>query len=642
MSVPEALADHVRASAGRGQRLDEGVARFLQEGFGADLSAVRIHTDERADQCARLLGARAFTAGADVYFAGGRPRGRTGLWLLAHEIAHVVQQAGYRPQGVAVMRPGPRFELDADADAAAGAVLAGAKLRRSGVRPIARRLTEGEAVVVQCHSSWEHRMQGEIPPAILEKLVKDRLDESHWRDICRKLREFYVMWEKDGNIDKAAIDNAWSNMNVGQDWGDLSTVVLDKSGLVVTYGELNALPDYMANPGVIDEQPREMLEPIFQTMRQESHDHLADLIFQGHRTFKGAIKWNTGTLIDKIMDASYMDSHTQSLGTNRTNALLARNACHFAPYSWYRWQQFHKIARDQAQKSYAATDQGVKDRCRYQAVINNGYADHFLQDSFASGHLINKTLVMQWFVEWVSSVWYNYVARWDDSVKYMTSLRQPGLSARQLYDPEAPGAIYDPQTAEEQASRQARMDMCGVMADQATKDLSYDRYLWFMSSMAAQLASGAMHDHYCEKGLWVSSRDHPTPYQVYGDEHLLDGGDGVRIAAETSLMSRHAIQEILGTGTTSIKISDIYNRFPSSAASHQHEEQIELLTWHGKARDTAFNEVFKYNLSRIKSFIGGFRTMPNVSQDMPTITEDDMTAPGYEMSEPAGRALLTQ
>ena len=37
-----------------------------------------------------------------------------------------------------------------------------------------------------------------------------------------------------------------------------------------------------------------------------------------------------------------------------------------------------------------------------QALIKNGYADHFLQDSFAAGHLVNKTLVMQWWVEFVN------------------------------------------------------------------------------------------------------------------------------------------------------------------------------------------------------------------------------------------------
>jgi hypothetical protein len=62
---------------------------------------VRVHTDARAAAAASGLGARAFTLGADLFFAAGeyRPRTRAGLRLLAHELVHVAQQGAAGPRG---------------------------------------------------------------------------------------------------------------------------------------------------------------------------------------------------------------------------------------------------------------------------------------------------------------------------------------------------------------------------------------------------------------------------------------------------------------------------------------------------------------------------------------------------------------
>ena len=72
-------------------------AHYLAD--GVDFDSIRVHYTDTAgagaDPACRALGARAFTAGADIYFAAGqfRPGTRSGLWLLAHEVAHVVQQS---------------------------------------------------------------------------------------------------------------------------------------------------------------------------------------------------------------------------------------------------------------------------------------------------------------------------------------------------------------------------------------------------------------------------------------------------------------------------------------------------------------------------------------------------------------------
>jgi len=59
------------------------------------LSAVRVHTDARAAESARVVGAQAYTVGQHVVFAAGEyaPQTERGKSLLAHELAHVAQQA---------------------------------------------------------------------------------------------------------------------------------------------------------------------------------------------------------------------------------------------------------------------------------------------------------------------------------------------------------------------------------------------------------------------------------------------------------------------------------------------------------------------------------------------------------------------
>jgi hypothetical protein len=72
---------------------------FFEQRFGYGLSQVRVHADRKAAESARALSAEAFTLGSDVGFAEGRyqPGSREGRHLLAHELAHVIQQGAAPP-----------------------------------------------------------------------------------------------------------------------------------------------------------------------------------------------------------------------------------------------------------------------------------------------------------------------------------------------------------------------------------------------------------------------------------------------------------------------------------------------------------------------------------------------------------------
>ncbi len=79
-----------------GSALDGGTRRFMEQRFGYDFSRVRIHNDSEAADSARDVSANAYTVGSSIVFNHGKyqPHSPSGRKLLAHELAHVVQQGG--------------------------------------------------------------------------------------------------------------------------------------------------------------------------------------------------------------------------------------------------------------------------------------------------------------------------------------------------------------------------------------------------------------------------------------------------------------------------------------------------------------------------------------------------------------------
>jgi Domain of unknown function (DUF4157) len=116
-----------------GQPLDETTRESMESQFGSDFANVRVHAGSNAADSARGLNARAFTTGAHIVFGKGEytPTSCSGRWLLAHELAHVVQQSRElsRSQGFAgslsrVPSPEVQRKLIATGDPAGFAALA--------------------------------------------------------------------------------------------------------------------------------------------------------------------------------------------------------------------------------------------------------------------------------------------------------------------------------------------------------------------------------------------------------------------------------------------------------------------------------------------------------------------------------------
>ena len=125
------LIQTLKRRQGAGTALDDRTASRMGGAFGADFSAVRLHTDNEAGQVSRAVQAKAFTHGSDIYFAKGAyaPSTPGGEHLLAHELAHVTQPDTAGAPTIGRADDPAEAHADRVADSVMGA------LRRQSVQP---------------------------------------------------------------------------------------------------------------------------------------------------------------------------------------------------------------------------------------------------------------------------------------------------------------------------------------------------------------------------------------------------------------------------------------------------------------------------------------------------------------------------
>jgi len=127
-SIAPPIVHDVLRSPGR--PLDGDTRDFMEPRFAHDFSRVRVHTDASAAASARAVNASAYTVGRDIVFAENHyaPATAAGTRLLAHELAHTIQQngAGAAASTPAPLNIGPRADTrENEADQSAAAILAG-------------------------------------------------------------------------------------------------------------------------------------------------------------------------------------------------------------------------------------------------------------------------------------------------------------------------------------------------------------------------------------------------------------------------------------------------------------------------------------------------------------------------------------
>jgi hypothetical protein len=119
-AVPAALPHHAATSAApsvvqnvlsaSGRPLDPSARAMFEPRFGRSFAHVRVHEGEQAARSAQAINALAFTYGRHIVFNAGRydASSTDGRRLIAHELAHVVQQA---ESGPSIQRMAPCPDL---------------------------------------------------------------------------------------------------------------------------------------------------------------------------------------------------------------------------------------------------------------------------------------------------------------------------------------------------------------------------------------------------------------------------------------------------------------------------------------------------------------------------------------------------
>jgi hypothetical protein len=132
----EADPQAIQSQLTSGNSLDGAVRARMESAFGHDFSRVRVHTDGQAANLSSSLNARAFTIDSDIAFGTGeyQPGTLIGDALLAHELAHVVQQGGGPSAGAPLQKGENAYNsLEEDADLSAVNAVASIWSRAKGV-----------------------------------------------------------------------------------------------------------------------------------------------------------------------------------------------------------------------------------------------------------------------------------------------------------------------------------------------------------------------------------------------------------------------------------------------------------------------------------------------------------------------------
>lgn len=125
-----------RASAAEGQPLPSSVTQHIGRSTSADLSSIRVHTDDGSHRTAEDLHANAFTIGRDIHFGAGqfRPGTPAGDRVIAHEVAHAIQPDDSSGAGEHATVSNRSDAAESEADDAAGAWMSGRSFAPSARR----------------------------------------------------------------------------------------------------------------------------------------------------------------------------------------------------------------------------------------------------------------------------------------------------------------------------------------------------------------------------------------------------------------------------------------------------------------------------------------------------------------------------
>ena len=195
----------------------------------------------------------------------------------------------------------------------------------------------------------------------------------------------------------------------------------------------------------------------------------------------------------------------------------------------------------------------------------NAFGEHYLQDSFAGGHLINKGFVMAVAMEHASYATKKWRGMNDARIGVLQTAtahsdayqvpqaaqdkiddRKAGRPARANVLDNRKLKARDPQSALESAKQAGGTKAAGKRNEMAASGIdpntmSFEQYRTWLNDLWIQKITNTLHDKYCLKGLEVASPDKPAIFKIYGDSNMMRSGEGAEYTAGTSEMSRRSI-----------------------------------------------------------------------------------------------------
>ena len=466
----------------------------FERAFAADFSGVRVHRDSP-----RASGVHALTHNDEIHVARGiEPHDR----LIAHELAHVVQQRSGAPRA-------PALAAELDADEAAQDALDG-----KPARP--RAAYQG----AQAYEAWEHRALGDARGGAGRRIRLPNGIELTYGQIVALSGDFYRSPE---------------------------------ALLAAPAAELQQILDVMerertqaaASPTHAPTQDEVNANNAAYELATTDHDR------QGYRIDTlGGDADGTGGSHGEVREGEHVESGAPGAQASFLD-LASENAAHFSPENIRNnWIPKHQLALDLARQAWQArhpgalptptapgtaasaregetlepqaprtpgpdTRPGVADagvtapdaeRHEAEAWLTAAFADHYLTDAFASGHLIS------------GSVGRTMCQAFYDANK--------GAIASACWE----CAIQDGMPADNAA--------VVVLAFQS-----------FLESRAPSLLLKTVHDVYNRDGIEVTNALGQT-WLTIGDAHLGGSPDTIAMAELASQASRDAVQDVLDTGGT--------------------------------------------------------------------------------------------
>jgi len=343
-----------------GQALDPASRAFFEPRFGFDFSQIRVHADEKAARSAHLIGAAAYTAGQSIVFGRDsfRPDDGTGRRLIAHELTHVVQQAGNDAAGgIQRYEAGEHAQFGETGQYLKELINARSQAyvvkRGDSIASIAAAFGVTRSALIQRNKGQIKKFPaagGESVPGTAAKTVPGFL-------IGARIEIPPVLNE--------AMQDALTTDELSYQAGKP-----DAAGrrATVNYGEGIAMGgDLFESPEQIDATDKSKIENMQSLIKGEKKSAKTG-------TFVGTDEWQKAT-DDRFVDlATKNEAHFAPSDPALVKAGPAGAANHKST-----WEKYHKNALYSSQG-------GNKD----QALEINSFADHFLTDAFSAGHLFNK------------------------------------------------------------------------------------------------------------------------------------------------------------------------------------------------------------------------------------------------------------